>query len=387
MSKVNIVIRTLNEAKWLDLCLRSIENQNFQDFTITVVDSGSDDLTIKICENRNVRVMALTPFLPGKAINRGIESEGGATYGVILSAHCVPTNKDWLGSFVSFMDNNLACAAAFGLQSPMNFTNADNARDLALAFTGNTRVTADTFFHNANSIVRLSVWEKYRFNETVKHIEDLLWSSEVVHGGLSIGYCKEAEVTHYHGLHQHEGERSFRARGLNDILEENNLVKSWSLSDIAGQHDELVVNAFGDESLSKYFADSRSFCWKNIEGYSENSGVQQVIELSLKESFRKHPQALAVQFFSEIPASMETTDQLLQAFFNHYPDIVVPVIEDFGNYWIETDNKLRPIQSNYELRENKSSILKENILSGGIISIAALRGGQLLFSNKHLEKI
>ena len=82
-----------------------------QDFTITVVDSGSDDLTIKICENRNVRVMNLTPFLPGKAINRGLESEGGATYGVILSAHCVPTNKDWLGSFVSFMDNNLACAA------------------------------------------------------------------------------------------------------------------------------------------------------------------------------------------------------------------------------------------------------------------------------------
>ena len=241
----------------------------------------------------------------------------------------------------------------------MNFTNADNARDLALAFTGNTRVTADTFFHNANSIVRLSVWDKYRFNETVKHIEDLLWSSEVVHGGLSIGYCKEAEVTHYHGLHQHVGERSFRAKGLNDILEENNLVKSWSLSDIAGQHDELVVNAFGDQSLSEYFADSRSFCWKNIEGYSEDSGVQQVIKLSLKEAFRKYPQALAIQFFSEIPASMETTDQLLQAFFTHYPDIVVPVIEDFGNYWIETDNNLTPIQSNYELRENKSSILRK----------------------------
>ena len=84
-------------------------------------------------------------------------------------------------------------------------------------------------------------------------------------------------MTHYHGLHQHVGERSFRAKGLNDILE-NNLVKSWSLSDIAGQHDELVVNAFGDQSLSEYFADSRSFCWKNIEGYSEDSGVQQVIK-------------------------------------------------------------------------------------------------------------
>ena len=53
-----------------------------------------------------MRVMNLTPFLPGKAINRGLESEG--LYGVILSAHCVPTNKDCLGSFVSFMDNNLA---------------------------------------------------------------------------------------------------------------------------------------------------------------------------------------------------------------------------------------------------------------------------------------
>ena len=60
----------------------------------------------------------------------------------------------------------------------------------------------DYFFHNANSMFRRDVWEKYKFSEKVTNIEDRVWGKEVTEDGLSIIYEPEASVYHHHGLHQ-----------------------------------------------------------------------------------------------------------------------------------------------------------------------------------------
>ena len=38
---VSIVIRTLNESKYINICLKAIEKQNYKNYEIIVVDSGS----------------------------------------------------------------------------------------------------------------------------------------------------------------------------------------------------------------------------------------------------------------------------------------------------------------------------------------------------------
>lgn len=48
MSKISIIIPTHNDGKYLQQCLQSIKNQEFQDFECIIVDDGSTDDSPKI---------------------------------------------------------------------------------------------------------------------------------------------------------------------------------------------------------------------------------------------------------------------------------------------------------------------------------------------------
>ena len=104
--RVNIIIRTLNEGKWLPLCLMSLQKQSFQNFHITIVDSGSTDNTLEVAKGykRDEKTLsAIARYKPGKAINQGAklhESE----FIVLLSAHCIPVKDDWLSNFVRYLN-------------------------------------------------------------------------------------------------------------------------------------------------------------------------------------------------------------------------------------------------------------------------------------------
>ena len=214
--RVNIIIRTLNEGKWLPICLMSLQNQSFQNFNVTIVDSGSTDNTLEVAKQykrEKKTLTAIARYKPGKAINQGAklhESE----FIVLLSAHCIPVTEDWLSNFVRYLENNPDVVAAYGRQVPVSFTGPDDARDLAYTFRGETRKGITPFFHNANSIVRTNFWEKLPFDENVAHIEDLIWAQKVCQLKHKIAYCKEAVVSHYHGINQHGDYSSFRSQNL-----------------------------------------------------------------------------------------------------------------------------------------------------------------------------
>ena len=46
--EASIIIRTLNEAKYLENLLKGIHGQNHRDWEIVLVDSGSTDGTVEI---------------------------------------------------------------------------------------------------------------------------------------------------------------------------------------------------------------------------------------------------------------------------------------------------------------------------------------------------
>ena len=71
---------------------------------VILVDNNSNDKTVKKAKQFNIsKVVNIKKFLPGKAINMGIENSRG-DYIVILSAHAIPTNNLWLENFVSRND-------------------------------------------------------------------------------------------------------------------------------------------------------------------------------------------------------------------------------------------------------------------------------------------
>lgn len=50
MAEVSIIIPVYNVAKYLHRCLDSIVNQTFKDIEIVIVDDGSTDESLRVCE-------------------------------------------------------------------------------------------------------------------------------------------------------------------------------------------------------------------------------------------------------------------------------------------------------------------------------------------------
>lgn len=72
MSSIRCVIPTLNSARTLEHTLVSLSSQSGADLEVIVVDSGSTDGTLEICERRNVRVIYEDPGNLYRAVNRGL---------------------------------------------------------------------------------------------------------------------------------------------------------------------------------------------------------------------------------------------------------------------------------------------------------------------------
>ena len=54
------------------------------------------------------------------------------------------------------------------------------------------------FCNNANAAIRRSVWERFRYDETLTGLEDLAWARQVISAGFRIAYKADAEVVHVH---------------------------------------------------------------------------------------------------------------------------------------------------------------------------------------------
>lgn len=213
---VSIIIRTKNEERWIPSCLRAVFDQSYTNFEVILVDNESEDQTVKRAKEFPVKVISISEFLPGNAINLGIEASTGE-YIVCLSGHCIPTNSEWLSKLVNDLSDP-EVAGVYGRQEPLSFTSDLDKRDLLTVF-GLDRVVQykDSFFHNANSAFRRDTWLEYPFDNFVTNIEDRVWGQQVIAAGFKIIYEPEASVLHWHGIHQDLNPK--RAKNIVKILE------------------------------------------------------------------------------------------------------------------------------------------------------------------------
>ena len=178
--KASIIIRTFNEEDWIGHCLKAIRKQKFKEYEIIIVDNHSSDNTIKIAKTFDVnKIIKIKKFVPGKSLNLGSKIAKGE-FLIYLSAHCIPEKDTWLGSLILNFKNPKV-AAVYGKQSPIKFSDAEDIRDLYITF-GNERIIQKkgSFFHNANSAIRKSIWKKVNFSDKLTNIEDRDWSKKII---------------------------------------------------------------------------------------------------------------------------------------------------------------------------------------------------------------
>lgn len=214
---VSIIIRTRNEERWISACLESVFAQEFKDFEVIIVDNDSTDKTKEKAKRfDSLTFLNINEYRPGKALNTGIRASSGR-YIVCLSGHCIPASNSWLGNLVRNIRMR-GVAGAYGRQQPLSYSSNFDKRDLLITFGLDRKVQIkDSFFHNANSIIKRSVWGKIPFDEDTTNIEDRIWAKEVLKRGYKIIYEPEASVYHYHGIHQNAD--SERCENIVQILE------------------------------------------------------------------------------------------------------------------------------------------------------------------------
>ena len=93
MIETLVIIRTKNEDRWIKPLIKSLEIQTYQNFKILVIDNNSKDRTLDILKEKKIKFLKIKKFLPGKAINMGINYYKKTKYIVCLSAHLLNLKK------------------------------------------------------------------------------------------------------------------------------------------------------------------------------------------------------------------------------------------------------------------------------------------------------
>lgn len=331
---ISIIIRTKNEERWITACLMSVFGQSCKDFEVILVDNKSSDKTVEKALQFNIaKVVTCEDYRPGRALNLGIRESRGEHI-VCLSGHCIPVNNEWLANLLrNFEDSDVA--GVYGRQESLAFTPDFDKRDLSIIFGLDRRVQRkDSFFHNANSMLKRDLWEKIPFDETVTNIEDRIWAEKMIQRGYKIIYEPEASVYHYHGIH-HTGDKN-RCTNVVRILESLNPDTRNNLHvDVENLHVVAIVPVKGKIN----YLNKKPLIGYTIQQALASKYIKQVVvstdnvELAkLSENFGANAPFLRDESLSKDFVDIE---KVLQYSLNKieelkiFPDIVVHLEETF----------------------------------------------------------
>jgi len=218
LPKASIIIRSKNEEDWIDHCLNAVFSQSYANFEVIIVDNESEDKTLEIIKNYPIKkIVKIKKYLPGNAINEGVNHSSGEII-VMISSHCIPKNNQWLANLIdNFTSEDIA--GVYGRQLPVSFSSPEDIRDMFITFGLDKRIQVkDYFFHNANSAILKKVWNKFPFDDAATNIEDRIWGKRVTEAGYKLVYEPQAEVFHHHGIHQ--SQNRIRAESTIKILKD-----------------------------------------------------------------------------------------------------------------------------------------------------------------------
>lgn len=199
--KLSVVIRTLNEASYLDELLAAIHAQDVQAYEIEIVliDSGSTDSTLDIARKHACRITHINKkdFSFGRSLNMGSEFATGDIL-IFISGHCVPCDSNWLSSLIQPIVDESA-QYVYGRQVGRDTTKFSEENLFRKYFPKYSKIPqADDFCNNANSALKRSVWKLHPFNEALTGLEDMELGKRLRESGGEIAYVADAAVYHIH---------------------------------------------------------------------------------------------------------------------------------------------------------------------------------------------
>lgn len=211
-NKISVVIRTYNEEKHLREVLESLRKQSYQNFEIIIVDSGSEDGTLDIIKNYDVKLVNISKddFNYSYASNVGVANSDG-TIVCFLSGHSVPANETYLKEINdAFVQSNVgACygdviALSDGsfFEKTYNFLGYFKNRIISLKSKQQLESEIHPgIFSCSNAAARRNLLLKHPFQEALGDGgEDIEVAYRIIQDGFFIAKIPHALVRHSHGI-------------------------------------------------------------------------------------------------------------------------------------------------------------------------------------------
>ncbi len=221
MTTVSIVMRSMNDIKYIEQTLQAITTQIFTDFELINVDSGSSDGTFEIVRKYNPdKSYQIKPaeYIPGRVLNNAILKCSGKII-VFNNSDCIPQNREWLGNLIRPLleDKNVTAVYANQLSrlDARPLVKKDNSRAFG---DGHVAAGWKHFFSLASSATRKSTLLQTPFNEKIQYSEDVEWSWRIKQNGAKIIYVPEAMVEHSHNYTLREVWKRFYNEGVADAV-------------------------------------------------------------------------------------------------------------------------------------------------------------------------
>ena len=153
LQTVSVIIRTLNEERYLRSLLEGISSQscNFN-VEVVLIDSGSTDQTLNIASEFNCNILFIDrkDFSFGRSLNLACASAVG-DYLVLVSGHCFPVDNYWINRLVSPLSDGIA-QYVYGGQIAGDHSCWSEHNILKKYFPSISRIPQNGFFcNNANS--------------------------------------------------------------------------------------------------------------------------------------------------------------------------------------------------------------------------------------------
>src|SRR5262245_14691280 len=132
---VSIILRSFNEAWALRDTLPALQAQDFKDWELIVIDSGSSDGSVDLIRQAGPReFVQIAPheYNPSRVMNHGMHLSK-APLAVFLNSYATPVGIHWLRPLVMALQNPQT-AAVFGRQIPRPHCQAVYACDYERCF-------------------------------------------------------------------------------------------------------------------------------------------------------------------------------------------------------------------------------------------------------------
>ena len=197
---VSIILRSFNEAWALRDTLPALQAQEYKDWELIVIDSGSSDGSVELIRRAQPQeFVEIAPheYNPSRVMNQGMRLSR-APLAVFLNADATPVGSNWLSPLVVALRDRQT-AAVFGRQIPRPHCQAVYACDYDRCFGPNRESAAwDHFFSMVSSGLRKDIWAQRGFDERLQYSEDDEYTRWCRAQGYQVRYVPESVVIHSH---------------------------------------------------------------------------------------------------------------------------------------------------------------------------------------------